>query len=119
MAIAAGRLRHRVRIEQRTLSQNELGGVLEDWQEVATVWAAIEPLSGRELIAAQQVNSKVTARLVIRYRSDLLPEMRLVHHKQGQDVIYNPAAFLEDKDSSLEYLTIPCSRAIASRGVGV
>lgn len=119
MAIAAGRLRHRVRIEQRTLSQNELGEVLEDWQEVATVWAAIEPLSGRELIAAQQVNSKVTARLVIRYRSDLLPEMRLVHHKQGQDVIYNPAAFLEDKDSGLEYLTIPCSRDIASRGVGV
>lgn len=110
MAIAAGRLRHRVRIEQRTLSQNELGEVLEDWQEVATVWAAIEPLSGRELIAAQQVNSKVTARLVIRYRNDLLPEMRLVHHKQGLDIIYNPVAFLEDKDSGLEYLTIPCSR---------
>ncbi|AOV02390.1 phage head closure protein [Delftia tsuruhatensis] len=122
MALESGKLRHRVRIEAYTeqrdssgevIQNQETGEVLMAWQQVATVWAAVEPLSAREFIQSAATQSQVTARITIRQRDDLLPSMRLVHVRSGrQGVIYNPAAFLEDKASGLEYMTIPCSRGV-------
>lgn len=122
MSIEAGRLRHRVRIEELTYLRDSNGEVIQDpntgetrqeWTEVATVWAAIEPLSAREFIQSQAIQSQVTTRIVIRYRDGLHAAMRLVHVRTGRpDVVYNPAAFLADKDSGLDYLTVPCSQGV-------
>lgn len=122
MSIEAGRLRHRVRIEQLEYQRDSHGEVIQDpqtgetsqeWTEVATVWAAIEPLSAREFIQSQAIQSQVTARIIIRYRDGMNAAMRLVHVRTGRDdVIYNPAGFLADKESGLEYLTIPCSQGV-------
>jgi SPP1 family predicted phage head-tail adaptor len=119
MTLEAGRLRHRVRIEEfQTLLDSNLeaiqdettGQIAQEWVEVATVWAAIEPLSAREFIESQAKQSQIVARVVIRYRDGLNAAMRFVHVRTGRaDVIYNPAGFLGDKESGLEYLTIPCS----------
>jgi hypothetical protein len=38
----------------------------------------------------------------------LLPSMRLVHRGK----IYNPAGILTDKESGLEYVTLPCSEGV-------
>ena len=104
----AGRLRHRIRIEQPTLSQNPTtGAITEAWATVATVFAAIEPLSAREFIAAQSTQAQIAARIVIRYRSGLTPDMRLID--EGTGAIYNPAGFLADPVTGRDYLTIPCS----------
>ena len=106
-ALAAGRLRHRLRIESPTLTQDPTTGTtVTTWAEVASVFAAIEPLSAKDYIAAQTLHSKVSARLVIRYRSGLNTAMRLV---SSDGTIYTPAGFLPDADSGREYLTIPCS----------
>lgn len=120
MAENSGKFRHRVRIEQYDYLRDSAGEVIQDpitgetpreWFEVATVWAAIEPLSAREYIQSQATQSQVTARIIIRQRDGLDAAMRLVHVRAGRpDVIYNPVAFLEDKESGLEYMTIPCSR---------
>ena len=122
MSIEAGKLRHRVRIEQLedVLDSNgdswqdpNTGEVRQEWVEVATVWAAIEPLSAREFIQSQATQSQVTARMAIRYMDGLTASMRLVHERLGRpDVIYNPAGFLADKESGLEYLTIPVSTGL-------
>jgi SPP1 family predicted phage head-tail adaptor len=48
MAITAGSLRHRVTIQQLTISQDAFGGIVEAWTDLKTVWADISPLSGRE-----------------------------------------------------------------------
>lgn len=126
MTLAAGRLRHRVLIEQYVLDLDSNGEVIQDpntgettgsWQEVATVWAAIEPLSAREFLAAQSTQSKVEARIVIRHRSGLNSAMRLVHMVNGaRGAVYNPAGFLGDKDSGIEYLTIPVSAGVSTSG---
>ena len=126
MTLAAGRLRHRVLIEQYVLALDSNGDVAQDpatgetsgsWQEVVTVWAAIEPLSAREFLAAQATQSQVTARVLIRHRSDLDASMRLVHMVNGaRGAVYNPAGFLADKDSGLEYLTIPVSAGVSTSG---
>jgi SPP1 family predicted phage head-tail adaptor len=119
MSLEAGALRHRVRIEEyvelldsngETIQDDTTGEVVREWQEVATVWAAIEPVSAREFVQSQAMQSQISARTVMRYRDGLHAAMRLVHLRTGRpDVIYNPHAFLADKDSGLEYLTIPCS----------
>jgi SPP1 family predicted phage head-tail adaptor len=119
MSLEAGALRHRVRIEEyvelldsngETIQDETTGEVVREWQEVATVWAAIEPVSAREFVQSQAMQSQISARTVMRYRDGLHAAMRLVHLRTGRpDVIYNPHAFLADKDSGLEYLTIPCS----------
>lgn len=120
--IEAGKLRHRVRIEKYDYVRDSHGDVIQDpysgavsqeWVEIAEVWAAVEPLSAREFVQSQSMQSQVSARIVIRHRDDLDASMRLVHvRKNRPDVIYNPAGFLADKDSGLEYLTIPVSAGV-------
>lgn len=105
MALNAGRLRHRVDIQSKQQVQDPVTGEMTaSW---VTVWpkvpAAVEPLSAREFIAAQATQSQVVARITIRYRDGLDASMRILH--KGK--IYNPADFLADKDSGLEYLTVP------------
>lgn len=74
-----GRLRHRVVIEQSTLTADALGQAVEAWTTYATMWAEIKPLKGRQLEAAQAANSEVTARVTMRYVSGVSPKWRLRH----------------------------------------
>lgn len=108
--IEAGKLRHRVDFERRIDSQDpDTGEVRPIWVSVAkSVPAAIEPLSVREYIAAKSMQSEITTRIVVRYRPGLNAAMRIKHGAR----IFNPQGFLADKDSGLEYLTIPCSDGV-------
>lgn len=105
MSIAAGRLRHRVEIQQQVSTVDSSGETSIEWETVDTVWAAVEPLSAREYIAAQQIGSQITTRITIRYRDDIVPSMRILHGS----TIYNIQGVLADADSGIEYLTLPCS----------
>lgn len=108
MALAAGRLRHRVDIQQRAEAQDpDTGDIVYDWTPfAASVPAAIEPLSARELVAAAAVQSKVTTRILIRGRAGITAKMRIIH----KSAVYNIEGDIPDADSGLEYLTLPCSR---------
>lgn len=122
MTLPAGTLRHRIRIEQFVLDVDSNGDVVQDpatgatrgqWVEFATTFAAIEPLSAKEFIAAQATQSKISARIVIRYRTGLDASMRFIHMVNNKrQALYDPHGFLADKDSGLEYLTIPVSTGV-------
>lgn len=106
MSLAAGRLRHRVRIMEPVETRDpDNGAVITTPQLVAEVWAAIEPLSVREFIQSASVQSAIAGRVVIRARPGLKSNMWLEHNGQ----VMNPAGWLPDKDSGLEYLTAPYS----------
>lgn len=119
MSFEAGRLRHRVRLERYEPLRDSQGDVVQDqttgavareWAEVATVWAEIAPLSAREFIQSQALQSQVTTRITIRQRDDVDASMRAVHERRGRpDVVYNIRGVLPDPESGLEYLTLPCS----------
>lgn len=66
-----GRLRHRVTLQRFVAVDDGGGGTVEDWQDVATVWAAVEPIRGRERLEAMQLEQAVDHRVVIRYRPGL------------------------------------------------
>lgn len=118
MTLAAGRLRHQVSLQRSDYLRDSNGEVVQDpntgettsvWTEIALLWAAIEPSSAREFIASQAVQSEITGKIVIRYRADILPTDRFVHNGK----VYSVEGLLPDKDSGLEYITIPVSNGVS------
>ena len=73
----AGWLRHRITIQDKSVARNAYGEEVITWTEVATVWAAVWPIRGREYMEAQQQQADVTHRVMIRYRTDVVPTMRI------------------------------------------
>ena len=75
----AARIRHRVTIQQPVVAVNGYGERITTWSTVAVVWAAVEPLRGREFFDAEQVQAEISHRVVLRYRSGMVATMRLLH----------------------------------------
>ena len=88
----AGRLDQRVTIERLTYVEDPMGGGIETWAPLATVWAAVEPLNGREFFAASTTLSETTTRIRIRYRAGLTVVDRINHGGTLYDIqaIINP-----------------------------
>ena len=104
--LKSGTLRHRCALQRKQQTQNpQTGALLTAWVTEAIVWAAVEPLSAREFIAAHAVQSDVSVRITVRYRPDITAAMRLLHDGK----VYNITGVLADKDSGREYITLPCS----------
>ncbi len=77
----AGRLDQWVSIEQRSGGRNALGEVeLTDWLVVVATWAQVRPLSSRELLAAESLQSEIAYEVTIRYEPGLTGEMRVRWH---------------------------------------
>lgn len=75
----AGSLDQRIVIERLVEGSDELGQPINDWLPIVTTWAAVEPLVGREYIAAQAAVSEITARVRLRYRPGITAADRIVH----------------------------------------
>lgn len=107
----AGDLRHPIEIQHLTAVRDPDTGEFGDpvWEKLSDTWASVEPLSAKDLIAAQAAQSEATARIVIRYRPDVLATMRIVHRGQVYSIEGPP---LEDDKSGQEYLTILVSKGV-------
>jgi len=86
MLMDAGRMRHRVSIQQVTETKDTYGATTRTWATIATVWAAIEPIAGREYFYAQQVQSNVSHRVTIRHRAGVTPKMRIMHDSRTFEI---------------------------------
>ena len=76
----AGQLDQRVTVERQQGGFDELGQPLPDtWAPLFTCWAAVEPLTGREYIAASAAVSEVTARIRMRFRPWMTNTDRVIH----------------------------------------
>lgn len=73
----AGELRHKITIQKLENSQDSFGQPVENWPDVVTVWASVNPIVGKEFFAAETVNSEVTHRIRMRYKSGITPSMRV------------------------------------------
>lgn len=63
----AGRLNKRVTLQRRASGEDDFGQPVETWNPIATRWASIRPLAGREYFAAHGQNSAVNTEIRIRY----------------------------------------------------
>lgn len=62
----AGLLRHALRLERPTTTEDAFGGVVKTWVPVAQVDAAIDSISGREYLAADRELAGLTWRITLR-----------------------------------------------------
>ena len=98
------KLRHRVTLQRKGRTSDGMGGFVEGWTDVATVYARVEPLKGRERYAAQQVHPELSHRVTIRYRNDVTAnDMRV---RYGSRYLYIRAAINED--GANRYLRLEC-----------
>lgn len=86
MTIRAGQLRHPVIIEQPADVVDDTGSAESKWIELARRFASILPLSGRELLEAQRVQSSATHTITMRRFSGLKTTMRIRHREQYFDI---------------------------------
>lgn len=78
----AGRLRHRVVLQRFNGTVDDYGDARQDvdanWEPVATVWAAVDPVAGREFYANYQAQAELSHKVSVRYRSDVRAGMRVL-----------------------------------------
>lgn len=104
-----GQLDQRVTIQQESRVEDEGGGAVVTWVDVATVWAEVKPLSGRERLHGQQLESRINYRVTIRRRSDITAAMRLVWRGQAMQIRAIP-----DAGPRALYLTLDCESGVAT-----
>jgi SPP1 family predicted phage head-tail adaptor len=85
--MSAGRYRHRITIERPISGQDDYGAPIEGWEPIGTFAASIEPLTGREYIAAFAVQSEISTRLRLRYVAGILPSYRATYRGITYDVL--------------------------------
>lgn len=105
MPLSSGKLNNLVTIERRISAIDSSGDQSVEWTYVTTVWACITDLSSAEILYAQQIQSKVTSRVIIRYRNDVDATCRL----QSNGVFYNVLGVIGDPVTGREFLTLQVS----------
>lgn len=109
MTLTAGKLRHRVTIQQEVETQDpDTGAVSVSWVTYADRWAEYVAQSVREFIAASAVQSEVKGRFTIRADEGVAPSMRVIHRDKAFAIL----GVMPDPDSGLEYMTLAVSEGV-------
>jgi SPP1 family predicted phage head-tail adaptor len=91
-------MRHRITIQQQTMTKNSVGEEVIVWTTFATVWAIKEPAVGNAYYQAKQTDAQVDGRFKIRYLRGLQPTMRI---KEG-NTYCSITSFMEYKGEKRE-----------------
>ena len=95
----AGQLKHRVTIQKNEKSQGPLGEPINKWVDIATVWAEVKGIGGRDLIAGGTQFNEATMRIWMRYRPDVTTENRIKFQQTGvMGPYFGIQAVLPDND---------------------
>ena len=83
----AGELCHRVTIQRKTVTRDTFNGETVTWADVATVWARVEPIGGRESYGAGQTLAESTYTVKMRFRRDINAAWRLKYGNRYFDIV--------------------------------
>ncbi len=83
-----GAMRHRVTLEDAVRIADAGGGASIEWQATASVWAEIQPKSGREVFESDQLGGRVTHDVRMRFREGVTAKMRIFHAGRLFDIRY-------------------------------
>lgn len=90
MALAAGDLDRRIRLERFTETRDEYNEPVKTWSLLANRWAAYEPLSDGEKFRASETAAEASARFRIRWSQavrGLNPKDRLVFEGRTYEIV--------------------------------
>jgi SPP1 family predicted phage head-tail adaptor len=111
--VRIGRLRHRITIQQPTVTRNDRGAEVLAWATLATVWAEVRSISGREqVINNNQEIAATSHQVIIRHRADVTPKMRI----QWEGRTFGIES-LVDSDNRQRSLTLACQELVGDGGI--
>lgn len=90
--VRAGDLNRLVSVQQRSTTQDAIGGQTHTWTEIKQVYAAIEVAGVRAMMAAQALQTAITHTIEVRYDADLFADpraaakLRIVYGSRNFDV---------------------------------
>jgi SPP1 family predicted phage head-tail adaptor len=93
-------------IQKNAIIRDELGSEFYQQIDVATVWAEVKAISGRERVASGAVFSEATVRIWLRYRADVTTDNSITYHgAHTQGTAFSIMAVIPDaKHTRLELL---------------
>lgn len=110
--VRAGSLNRRGIIQDRATASGSYGEQSNTWADIATVWMSFEPLMGRELQAAQQINTEVTTKIVVRYQAQwadpiVMAKRRVTYRSR----VFNIHAAMNSNESNVHIILL-CSEGL-------
>ncbi len=84
-----GPLNKRVAIRSASRTRDDYGEPIASWSTDATVWASVEPISGREMLNAQQQHAEITHRIRMRYQpgTSVTAEKRILFDSRDFEIV--------------------------------
>ena len=101
-----GHLDQRITIEALQGTLDDYGQPVNEWGTFLSTWAAVEPLQGREYLAAMQTTSETTVRVRLRYRPGIKATMRVKH----KGALYGITSVIDVRSGARE-LQLMCKKA--------
>lgn len=80
--------KHKITFQKLSITTNENGFEVEEWQDFITCWAKVENLRGREFFAAEAVQAEKTVKFTIRYLQDLTEDMRILFEDKQYNITF-------------------------------
>lgn len=77
-----GALRHRVTLQRAVRTAADGGTAMISWTSAGSLFARIEPVSGREIEIGDGVAARGTHKILIRHREDIGAEMRFMEGRR-------------------------------------
>lgn len=102
-----GRTNKRVTFCRYVEEENELKQLQQQLKPVRTVWASVEPKSGREYIEADKERPELTYIITVRYQKDVTPDMFI----QYKERLFNIKSIRNIREAN-EMLEISCTEKI-------
>ena len=73
-------------IQNNTPTRDAAGGQTDSYSTTQTVWAAVNPLRGTEMINAQQVQMEISHKIVLRYNTNVSDTTRILFDSRTFEV---------------------------------
>ena len=106
-----GELNRRIEVLENQVKRDEYGGEESNWITVGRVWAKVEPSSGKEFLAGQQVQAEATTKFTIRF----YPALNVMHRIRYQDKTYEIVS-VGDLETSHKW-TVVMAKEMVSDGL--
>ena len=82
-----GLMRERVAVQAPQELRSPTGEATLSWATAATVWASVDGLSSRDVLQAQQANVIASHKVVMRFRSTVTPQYRLLWRGKTLEIV--------------------------------
>ena len=112
--ILAGELRHRVTVQQRISTRATTGEEIDNWTDVLTAWASVEPVSAQTRFAGAEFYPEANTLITMRFRPWLNATMRIVWHQLTGDRVYRILGLINVNEQNIE-LELACEEISPKR----